>query len=76
MFSDNIAFGMKANQSSTAFAADEASKAVDGTRDTSLSSTSCSRTDAYQLFPNHWWSVELNGTYTIHSVTIFNNAEG
>ncbi|XP_030609373.1 uncharacterized protein LOC115797031 [Archocentrus centrarchus] len=68
----NLALNQKAVQSSTSDNVGLASKAVDGKRDPSYQTGSCTLT---KLESNPWWRVDLGKMYTIGAVMITNTAE-
>ncbi|KAK3591027.1 hypothetical protein CHS0354_013091 [Potamilus streckersoni] len=80
---ENVALGKPATQSSTyvgrAVYGDSenfhysASLAVDGNNSTNFSSDSCSSTDAGHNLA--WWNVDLNGTYPITKVKIYQRSD-
>ncbi|XP_036394348.1 uncharacterized protein LOC118784294 [Megalops cyprinoides] len=70
-FTENVALGKKASQSSTAFLG-KADKAIDGNRNTWYREGSCSRTDKEE---DPWWRVDLLRVYNITSVTITNRED-
>ncbi|KAG7469845.1 hypothetical protein MATL_G00133170 [Megalops atlanticus] len=70
-FTENVALGKKASQSSTAFLG-KADKAIDGNRNAWYKGESCSRTDKEA---DPWWRVDLLHAYNITSVTITNRED-
>ncbi|XP_076842400.1 uncharacterized protein LOC143486848 [Brachyhypopomus gauderio] len=72
VFSENVAFGAKAVQSSTYNYLGEAMNAVDGNSNSDYMQDSCTHTDPER---DPWWRVELPGTYRVGMVTITNRGD-
>ncbi len=65
----NVAIGRTATQGPTGSASNPASLAVDG--DTSGAAGTCTESTG----DDSWWAVELDKSYTVISVTLFNTVD-
>ncbi|XP_065146036.1 uncharacterized protein [Paramisgurnus dabryanus] len=72
VYSDNIAFGAKAIQSSTIEELGDANHAVGGNRESKYQMGSCTHT---RLESNPWWRVDLKRIYSINKVSITNRGD-
>ncbi|XP_073668795.1 uncharacterized protein [Paramisgurnus dabryanus] len=72
VYSDNIALGANAVQSSTFDQFADANHAVDGNREPIYTRGSCSHTAGEE---NPWWRVDLKSVYSINRVTITNRGD-
>ena len=54
----------------------DAGKAVDGVTDGNIYNNFCQHSGASDAnAPPAWWQVDLQGTYTIYSVTVYNRVD-
>uniref|UniRef100_A0A3Q3LXT0 Fucolectin tachylectin-4 pentraxin-1 domain-containing protein n=1 Tax=Mastacembelus armatus TaxID=205130 RepID=A0A3Q3LXT0_9TELE len=72
-YSPNVALKGHATQSSTLSAFTDASKAIDGRRNSFYSSGFCSHTAENEADP--WWRVDLQQTYTVTTVKVTNRGD-
>nr|XP_055075179.1 uncharacterized protein LOC129454650 isoform X1 [Misgurnus anguillicaudatus]XP_055075180.1 uncharacterized protein LOC129454650 isoform X1 [Misgurnus anguillicaudatus] len=72
VYSDNIAFGADAVQSSTYDQFADAKHAVDGNRESIYTMGSCTHTEVED---NPWWRVDLKSIYSINRVIITNRGD-
>ena len=78
-FSGNVAYKKKANQidEKTNLHSREhpASRAVDGNTDSNLNHSHCALPMTYKTNLTAWWKVDLDDTYRIYSVVIYNRKD-